>query len=85
MSETTDAFPKFVSEESRREAVRDGVPPIELVDGEKLLDRFEQLELGLEPHTTYAVVEAFFDELRWRHHAGGCMAVTNRGWIRSGR
>ena len=33
--------------EAKKEAVRDGVPPIELVDGEKLLDMFETLELGL--------------------------------------
>jgi restriction system protein len=52
------------SAESRREAVRDGVPPIELVDGDKLVELFEQLELGLEPRTTYAVVDSFFAEFR---------------------
>ena len=31
--------------EARKEAVRDGVPPIELVDGEKLLEMCEKLEL----------------------------------------
>lgn len=35
--------------EAKKEAVRDGVPPLELVDGEKLLDMFEKLELGLKP------------------------------------
>ena len=50
--------------DAEREAVRDGVPPIELVDGEKLLQLFEQLELGLAPRTTYEVVESFFDEFR---------------------
>lgn len=50
--------------EAAREAVRDGVPPIELVDGEKLLELFEKLELGLVPRTTYEVVESFFDEFR---------------------
>ena len=40
---TTGAF----TAEARKEAVRDGVPPIELVDGEKLIDMFEELELGL--------------------------------------
>jgi restriction system protein len=34
--------------DARREAERDGVPPIELVDGDKLLDLFESLELGLQ-------------------------------------
>jgi restriction system protein len=31
----------------RQEARRDGVPPIELVDGDLLVDMFERLELGL--------------------------------------
>jgi restriction system protein len=57
---TTGSF----TAESRREAVRDGVPPIELVDGEKLVDLFEQLELGLRPRTTYDVVDSFFSEFR---------------------
>jgi restriction system protein len=57
---TTGTFTK----DAKREAVRDGVPPIELVDGEKLLDMFEQLELGLEPITTYEVDDEFFEEFR---------------------
>ena len=48
--------------ESRREASRDGVPPIELIDGEKLIDMLEQLELGLKPVRSYQVDEAFFEE-----------------------
>lgn len=43
--------------EARREASRDGAPPIELIDGEKLIDMFEQLELGLKPVTTYEIEE----------------------------
>jgi restriction system protein len=50
--------------EARREAGRDGVPPIELVDGEKLVELFEQLELGLTPITSYEVNESFFSEYR---------------------
>jgi restriction system protein len=50
--------------EARKEALRDGVPPIELVDGEKLLDMFEQLEIGLRPRKTYDVDEAFFEPFR---------------------
>jgi restriction system protein len=57
---TTGTFTK----DAKREAVRDGVPPIELVDGERLLDMLEQLELGLRPVTTYEVDEEFFDEFR---------------------
>ena len=48
--------------EARREATRDGAPPIELIDGEKLLDMLEKLELGLSPVTTYEVEHAFFKE-----------------------
>jgi restriction system protein len=55
---TTGAF----TAEARREASRDGVPPIELIDGEKLVDMLEQLELGLRPVKTYEVDHAFFKE-----------------------
>lgn len=48
--------------EARREATRDGVPPIELIDGEKLLDMLENLELGLKPVTTYELDRTFFAE-----------------------
>ena len=50
--------------EARREASRDGVPPIELIDGEKLLDMLENLELGLRPVTTYELNHAFFNEFK---------------------
>lgn len=46
--------------ESKKEAVRDGVPPIELVDGEKLLDMFEKLEFGLKPRQTFEIDHEFF-------------------------
>ena len=54
---TTGSF----TAEARKEAVRDGVPPIELVDGEKLIGMLEQLELGLKPQTVYAIDPAFFE------------------------
>jgi restriction system protein len=50
--------------EARREATRDGVPPIELIDGEKLLDMLEELELGLRPVKTYEVNHEFFAEFK---------------------
>lgn len=50
--------------EARREAVRDGVPPIELVDGEKLIDMFEKLELGLIPRTAYSIDDRFFEDFK---------------------
>lgn len=50
--------------EARREASRDGVPPIELIDGEKLVDMLERLELGLKPVTTFEIDELFFIEFQ---------------------
>jgi restriction system protein len=50
--------------DARREAARDGVPPIELVDGEKLVAMFAALELGLKPVTAYDIDDAFFEEFR---------------------
>jgi len=55
---TTGSF----TADAKREATRDGVPPIELVDGEKLLDLFEELELGLKPRTTYDIDQDFFED-----------------------
>lgn len=52
------------SSEALAEAVRDGVPPIELVDGKLLIDLLEQLELGLTPRTTYEVDFKFFEEFQ---------------------
>jgi len=50
--------------DARREASRDGVPPIELVDGEKFVDLLERLELGLKPVMTFEIDEKFFAEFR---------------------
>lgn len=57
---TTGTF----STEAKREAVRDGVPPIELVDGQKLLEMCESLELGLKPRKTYEFDSSFFGEFK---------------------
>lgn len=57
---TTGSF----TAEARREATRDGAPPIELLDGEKLVDLLEKLELGLDPVTTYEVDNSFFKEFQ---------------------
>lgn len=44
---------------------RDAIyPPIELLDGEKLVDMLEKLELGLSPVTTYDVAHNFFNEFQ---------------------
>lgn len=55
---TTGSF----TAEARREANRDGAPPIELVDSEKLIDMLAHLELGLRPVTTYELDNGFFKE-----------------------
>lgn len=55
---TTGSF----TAEAKREASRDGVPPIELIDGEKLIDMLENLELGLKAVTTYEINHTFFSE-----------------------
>ena len=52
------------SSEAKGEAVRDGVPPIELVDGEKMVDMFENIELGLIPKTIYEIDDGFFEEFK---------------------
>jgi len=49
---------------AKQEAVRDGAPPIELIDGENLVRLFEQKELGLKPKTIYEIDEEFFKEYR---------------------
>ena len=50
--------------EAKREARRDGAPPIELVDGEALVRLFETLEFGLVPRTTYDVDVSFFHQFQ---------------------
>ena len=57
---TTGSF----TSDARKEAVRDGAPPIELVDGEKLAGMLERLELGLRPRQTFEVDPHFFDEFK---------------------
>nr|VFJ50595.1 MAG: restriction system protein [Candidatus Kentron sp. DK]VFJ54544.1 MAG: restriction system protein [Candidatus Kentron sp. DK] len=50
--------------DAQKEARRDGAPPIELVDGEKLVSMFQDLQLGVRPKTVYEVDEKFFDDYR---------------------
>jgi restriction system protein len=48
--------------EARREGSREGVPQIELIDSERLIEMLKSLELGLKPVTTYEIDESFFEE-----------------------
>jgi restriction system protein len=50
--------------DAKKEARRDGVPPIELVDGEKLVEMFEIYEIGLKPVKTFELDYKFFDEFK---------------------
>jgi restriction system protein len=50
--------------EAKKESRRDGVPPIELVDGDNLVDIFERLELGLIPMRTYEIDKKFFEDYK---------------------
>lgn len=50
--------------DAKREAIRDGATPIEMVDREKLLEMFENLKLGLRPKEDYEVDQEFFNQYR---------------------
>jgi len=47
--------------DAKREAIRDGATPVELVDGDKLVDMFEELSLGLRPKKDFEVDDQFFE------------------------
>jgi restriction system protein len=53
---TTGSF----TSDARQEADRDGAPPVELVDGEKLVEMFERAKLGLKPKIVYELDHSFF-------------------------
>jgi restriction system protein len=58
--------------EAKKEAFRDGAKPIELVDGQKLIEMFESLQLGLKPIKAFEVDEEFFADF----HEGGMLDGT---------
>jgi restriction system protein len=58
---TTGYFTSAAEQEARRE----GVVPIELVDGERLVELFEEMEIGLKnPRSVYDVDDDFFARFR---------------------
>ena len=57
---TTGTF----SSDARKEAEREGVLPIELVDGERLIELFQAKQLGLRPRHTFEIDHSFFDQFR---------------------
>ena len=54
----------WFSPDAVKEANRDGVIPIELVDGERLVELFEAKQLGLRLKEVFEVDHAFFDQFR---------------------
>lgn len=48
------------TKEAKAEANRDGVTPIELIDGDRLVDLFEKHRLGLKPVTVFEIDYEFF-------------------------
>ena len=50
--------------DAETEAARDGVIPIELIDGERLVELFQTAQLGVRPRQTFVIDHAFFDEFR---------------------
>lgn len=57
---TTSSF----TADAKKEALREGVPPIELVDGAQLITMLEDLEVGLIPRKSYEVDLKFFEEFK---------------------
>jgi restriction system protein len=54
---------RFTSD-AEAEAARDGVPPIELIDGERLVELFEEAKLGVKMKQIFDIDFAFFDQFR---------------------
>jgi len=61
---TTGTF----SEDAKREAGRDGVIPIELIDGQKLVELFQEVELGVKTKTIYEIDYNFFDQFNLKNN-----------------
>ena len=57
---TTGTFTVAATQEANRE----GAPPVEQVDGQKLIAMFQAAKLGVKPRTVYEVDHAFFDQFR---------------------
>jgi restriction system protein len=56
---TTGSFTK----EAIKEATRDGVPLINLVDGNLLCDKMKELKLGIDVEETVDIKKDWFDSL----------------------
>ncbi|MFT3717105.1 restriction endonuclease [Pseudorhodoferax sp.] len=70
--------------DARRTADRDGAPPIEFVDGDKLVEMFEFASLGVRQRVVYEIDHAFFSAApcqarRKGHPFQGFSAAANGG------
>ncbi len=54
----------WFSSDAEKEANREGVLPIELVDGERLVELFEAKQLGLRRKEVFEVDHSFFEQFR---------------------
>ncbi|MEO6065963.1 MAG: restriction endonuclease, partial [Lysobacterales bacterium] len=54
---------RFTSD-AQAEAARDGVIPIEIIDGDRLVELFEEKGLGVRPRQIFEIDHAFFDQFR---------------------
>mgnify|MGYP001581188810 CR=1 FL=1 len=54
----------YFTKEARKEANGDGVLTVELIDGEMLVELFEQKQLGLRKEQVFRVDYAFFDQFK---------------------
>jgi restriction system protein len=57
---TTSGFSNAAIQEARRE----GAPQVELVDGDKLVDMFQRVELGVFKRTVYDVDPTYFEKFK---------------------
>ena len=55
---TTSGFSNAATQEANRE----GAPQVELVDGDKLVEMFQRVELGVTKRTVYDVDPAYFEK-----------------------
>ena len=50
--------------DARKEAERDGVLPIELIDAERLVELFQAKHIGLKPKQVFEIDHTFFEQFR---------------------
>lgn len=50
--------------DAEAEASRDGVVPVELIDGDRLVELFEEKQLGVKPRQMFEIDHSFFDQFR---------------------